>query len=62
MSLVVHPLNLADSQLCIALRSRKPLVAQHLLNGAKIRALLQHMRPKRVAKRMWMNVRRQSPA
>ena len=52
MSLVIHPLNLTNSQLGITLRSRQSLVPQHLLDGAQIGPFLQHMRSKRVTERM----------
>ncbi len=57
MRLVIHPLNLTHRQLRITLRSREPLMPQHLLDRAQISALLQHVRPEGMSQRMRMHIR-----
>ena len=42
MRLVINPLHLTHRQLRIPLRSRKPLMPQHLLNRPQIRPFLEH--------------------
>ena len=60
MGAVVDGGDLADGQVRIALRGGKSRMAQHLLNGAEVRTLLQHVRAKGVAQRVRMHVRRQA--
>ena len=53
---VVDLRQLCGGQLRIALRRRKPLVAQQFLNGAQVGALFKQMRAKSVAKRVRVHV------
>jgi hypothetical protein len=62
MRLVINPLHLPNCQLRISLRSRKPLMPQHLLNRPQIRTFFQHMRTESMPQRMRMHIRRQTTA
>src|SRR5271165_6743670 len=54
MGAVVHLHHVLDRKLRIALRSGKPLVAEHLLDGAQVSALLQHVGAERMTQRVRM--------
>ena len=60
MRAVVHGGYLANRQLRVPLRRRKPLVAEQLLDRPQIRALFQHVRPKSMAQSVRMNIGRQT--
>ena len=57
---VVDGGDLADGQVRIALRGGESRMAQHLLNGSQVGTLLQHVRAKGVAQRVWMHIRGQA--
>jgi hypothetical protein len=57
---VVHCGYLPHRQLRVALRRRKSLVAEQLLDRAQIGAFFQHVRPKSMPQRVRMNIGRQS--
>ncbi len=56
MGVVVDPLHLSDGELGVTLRRRKTLVAEHLLDRAQVRAILQHVRPEGMPQRVRMHV------
>ena len=62
MRAVVDLGHLPDRQLRVSLRRGEPLMPQQLLDRPQIRALLQHVRAKRVPQRVRMDIRRQPAA
>ena len=60
MGLIVDMYHLLDRKLSVALRGRKALVAEHLLNRAQVRALFQHVSSERMPQGVWMHIRRQA--
>ena len=62
MRTVVHRFQLRSCQLRIPLRRRQPLVPQHFLDRPQVRALLQHVRAKRMPQRVRMHIGRQPTA
>src|SRR5271157_3848023 len=59
MRAVVHLHHVLDRKLSVSLRGRQALVAEHLLDGAQVSALLQHVRAEGVPQSVWMNVGRE---
>src|SRR5258708_39847745 len=60
MRLIVNLQYMFHRQLGIPLRSRETFVAEQLLNGTQVGALLQHVRAKGVAQRVRVHVGRKS--
>ena len=59
MRLIVDLHHVFDRKLRIALRGRKPLVAQEFLDRAQVRPFFQHVCTKSVSHRVGMKIRRQ---
>ena len=57
MSLVVHRQNVFHGKLRVTLRGGEPLVPEHLLNGAQVRAFLQQVGAESVPQGVRVNVR-----
>ncbi len=60
MSLIVNLQHMLHRKLRVALRGRKPLMAEQFLDGAQVRAFFQHVRSESVAQRVRMHIRRES--